>query len=484
MYSTDIKKTSHLKKVFVYGDFYVLHPGHVRFLKFAAGCGDKLYIGINNTRPTENFPTPNERLETLRSLKLEAEIFIIKNNLKDVIEDLRPDTLVKGKEHAKNQNVEAEWIAKWGGKLLFASGESTYFTNELLPTKSLNLHAYWERPLGYMTRHKCDSNRLDAIIKCFESKSVIVIGDLIIDEYINCNALGMSREDPTLVVSPQESKKFLGGAGIVASHARALGAKVNFISVTGNDETAKFAQDLLDSYDVQCTLFTDPSRPTTLKQRYRVSDKTMLRVSYLRQHEIPQDLVNDIEIKLAKLIPDADALIFADFNYGCLPQSLVLKLISIAKKYNLIIGADCQSSSQIGDISRYVGVTFVTPTEHEARLALRDSQSGLASIGNQLLEKTEASNALITLGSSGVLVVSRQPDENNGLSADLLPALNPVPVDASGAGDSLLVTSALALACDASPFQAAYLGSVAAAIQISRLGNIPIDLNELKLVLQ
>jgi len=67
---TDIRKIFQLERVFVYGDFYVLHPGHVRFLKFAAGCGDKLYIGINNSQPNPNFPTPKERLETLQLERL------------------------------------------------------------------------------------------------------------------------------------------------------------------------------------------------------------------------------------------------------------------------------------------------------------------------------------------------------------------------------------------------------------------------------
>ena len=126
----------------------------------------------------------------------------------------------------------------------------------------------------------------------------------------------------------------------------------------------------------------------------------------------------------------------------------------------------------------------MTPTEHEARLALRDNQSGLAHIGQELLDKTDTDNILITLGGAGVLVVSRKPDQGIGLSTDLLPALNPVPADTSGAGDSLLVTSTLALASNATPYQAAYLGSLAAAIQVSREGNIPIKVSELKQVVK
>jgi rfaE bifunctional protein kinase chain/domain len=481
----DIKKNfSGHKKVLVFGDFYVLHLGHIRFLKFAASCGDKLYVGVNNTHPNSNYPTPKERLETLRALNLEAEIFIIETTIKDVINALQPEILVKGKEHAQAINEEVAWLQAWGGKLLFASGESTYFSDELLPQNPMDFYRHWIRPKDYMLRHACHRENLTKIVQGFEYKKVIVIGDLIVDEYVNCNALGMSREDPTLVISPQESKKYLGGAGIVASHARALGAEVNFVTVIGDDQTAKFAEQLLNTYKVKSALFLDTSRPTTLKQRYRVADKTMLRVSYLRQHEISRELVEEIDQVLSVLIPESDALIFSDFNYGCLPQSLVLKMIALAKTHGLTIGADCQSSSQIGDIARYVGVTIVTPTEHEARLALRDNQSGLAHIGHQLLEKTAADNVLITLGGAGMLVVSKKLDQGFGLAADLLPALNPVPVDTSGAGDSLLVTSTLALACNATPYQAAYLGSLAAAIQVSRVGNIPINVSELNQVIQ
>jgi len=471
-------------KIFVYGDFYVLHPGHVRFLKFAASCGDVLYIGVNNTRPTLNYPAPQERVETLKSLQLQANVFIIENNLKTTLQEIKPHILVKGKEHETRPNPEIDWIKAWGGKLLFASGDSTYFSGELISQKQVDLHTHWIKPEEFINRHDCSAVTLNRIVQGFQSQKVIVIGDLIIDEYVNCDALGMSREDPTLVVSPKESKKFLGGAGIVASHAQALGAQVNFVSVVGKDEAAEYAKNLLSQYEVQSQLFVDTSRPTTLKQRYRVADKTMLRVSHLRQHEISLELATEIENTLTQLIPAANVLLFADFNYGCLPQGLVNKLIALAKKHQLIIGADCQSSSQIGDIARYVGVNLITPTEHEARLALRDNNSGLAHIGNQLIERTQADTALITMGASGVLVVSKNQDPTSGLLTDLLPALNPVPIDTSGAGDSLLTITSMSMANQATPYQAAYLGSLCAAIQISRLGNTPIKLTELEKVLQ
>ena len=113
---------------------------------------------------------------------------------------------------------------------------------------------------------------------------VAVIGDLIVDEYVTCDAVGMSQEDPTIVVTPLMTRTFVGGAGAVASHAHGLGGDVSFFTLVGNDEAARFARDTLEQQGVVCKTFVDESRPTTRKQRFRALNKTLLRVNHLRQH--------------------------------------------------------------------------------------------------------------------------------------------------------------------------------------------------------
>jgi bifunctional ADP-heptose synthase (sugar kinase/adenylyltransferase) len=122
---------------------------------------------------------------------------------------------------------------------------------------------------------------------------------------------------------------------------------------------------------------------------------------------------------------------------------------------------------------------LVTPTEHELRVSLRDQVSGLSILGKTLLEQSDGRGALVTLGASGVLVVAR---EHGADEADRVPALNRSPVDVSGAGDSLLIAATLTLAAGGTIYDAALLGSFAAAIQTSRLGNIPIQVEELQRV--
>jgi rfaE bifunctional protein kinase chain/domain len=461
----------------VSGNFFVLHPGHVRFLRFASECGCELVVGVHNTQPNPSYPSPMERCEALKSLGFVSDVILIEDNLESTLRQLRPDVVVKGKEYERVENIESSILRDWGGSLIYSSGESSYSASELLaPISSDEIR--WSRPQAYMRRHGIGLDRTKVLVSGFERLSVVVIGDLIIDEYVHCEALGMSREDPTVVVSPQLTDRFLGGAGIVAAHAAGLGARTSFLSVAGLDEAGGWASKRIGDFQVCATILSDESRPTTLKRRYRVGTKTMLRVSHLRQHEIDGRIASKILDSFSKLAKDADLLVFADFNYGCLPQNLVDALITKARESRVLIAADSQSSSQLGNIARFHHVDLLTPTEHEARLALRAQNDSLPVVGSKLLEAASARRAFITLGPTGVLVFNRDTQEDLTVS-DQLPALNRNPVDVAGAGDSMLIAGSMALALGANSFEAAYLGSVAAAIQTSRVGNVPIKQSEM-----
>jgi len=470
-----------LRRIFVGGNFFVLHPGHIRFLKFAAELGGTLTIGVRKTRPTDRYPSVEERIEALRSVGLATVVIPIETTLEETLRELRPDIVVKGREYRNVKNIEVDVLKEWGGELVFSSGESTYSGSDFLSGNRSSLpELTLTRPSDFARRHDCDYDRILGFTRKFPSLKVVVVGDTIVDEYVTCEALGMSREDPTLVVSPQNTERFLGGAGIVAAHAQSLGATTSFFSITGVDYVSNYVRERLDYFGVEAYLVPDESRPTTLKRRYRCEGKTLLRVSSLRQHEISETIQSKLLSKIKRAIGNADLLIFSDFSYGCLPQALVNTCTDWGRRRGCIVAADSQSSSQLGDISRYRGMDLVTPTEHELRVALRDQISGLSTLGKTLLDQAQGRGALITLGSSGVLVVDsmRNPDE-----ADRVPALNISPVDVSGAGDSLLVASALTLAAGGDLYDSALVGSFAAAIQTSRLGNVPIQVKELQRVI-
>lgn len=470
-----------MKTVFVSGHFNIVHPGHLRLLRFAKECGDKLIVGVesdiiagNAAHIPENF-----RLEGLQSLNWIDEVFVMSEDVTEVIQKLKPNIVVKGKEHELQFNPEQAIIEQYGGQLIFSSGEKLFSSFDLIRkeffSNSLETITY---PDKYFERHSIEKGNLLKILSNFSNLKICVIGDIIIDEYITCQPLGMSQEDPTIVVSPIDSTKFLGGAGIVAAHAAGLGAKVNFISVTGKDNTRNFALDKLNEAGVISHLLQDNTRPTTLKQRFRSKGKSLLRVSYLHQDEISQNLQKLILEKVDKIVTKIDLFVFSDFNYGCLPQSLVEQIIIKLKENNILMVADSQSSSQVGDISRFFDMDLITPTEHEARISTRNQEAGLVILADKLKKTAKAKNILLKMGEEGLLVHADNRENPNWFT-DRVDALNTSPKDVAGAGDSLLITAAMAMACGGNIWEAAGLGSIAAAVQVGRVGNTPLRLSEL-----
>lgn len=461
--------------VFVSGNFNIVHPGHLRLLRFAAECGHFMVVGVNANETSGVLVTAELRLEGVKAVNFVDYAFMLSAPVEDLIRQLKPSIVCKGKEHELRSNPEQDAVDSYGGKLLFSSGDMRFSSIDLLkremagsPVPSIL------QPTGFPESHGFTMQSLREIIDRLKDLRVMVLGDLIIDEYIICDALGMSQEDPTLVVSPIQEKRFLGGAGIVASHASGLGATVRYFTVSGNDTSAIFARERLHDYGVDAVIHVDTSRPTTLKQRYRAADKTLLRVSRLRMHDIDQQLSDDLLASVKSGLPDTDLVIFADFNYGSLPQGLVDAVTQECARRQVLMVADSQSSSQIGDLSRFKGMMLLTPTEREARLAVRDFQSGLVVLAEKLREKSHAESIIMTLGKEGSIGHAASAESDEWLT-DRIPSMNIAPRDPAGAGDSLLACASMAMAVGADLWQGMYLGSIAAACQVSRVGNTPLS---------
>lgn len=466
--------------VFISGIFNVVHSGHLRLLNFAAECGDFLVVGVHRDGVAGCVVPQHLRLESTQSISVVDCAFIMESSVEQIIAGLRPDVVVKGKEYEEADNPEQAIVDEYGGKLLFGSADVRFSSLELLRNElsQLNLSTV-QKPLGFLERHKFTLPDLEATLAAMAKLNVLVVGDLIVDEYVTCEPLGMSQEDPTIVVTPLASERFIGGAGIVAAHARGLGARSGFVSVVGEDDIAAFAAEKLGSYGVEHHLIADPTRPTTLKKRYRAREKTLLRVNHLRQHEITKDLIASFLERAIPLIEAADLVIFSDFNYGCLPQSLVDAVGAHCGDRGIMMAADSQASSQFSDVSRFRNMRLVTPTEREARLAVRDFSSGLVQLTSKLQAAAAAENVLMTLGSEGVFIQTSGKPGPDGLLTDRLPAMNTAPRDVAGGGDSMLVGAAMALAVGAPIWPAAYIGSLAAACQVGRVGNVPLRADEL-----
>lgn len=457
--------------VFVSGNFNILHPGHLRLLRYAHDLGDELVVGVYSDRLAAEhaFIAENDRLTAVEAIEWVEDAFIIDEPIENILLQVKPDFIVKGREYEHTHNVEQNVVSQYGGQLIFSSGETTFSSLDLIQRSVDEPNVWLDVMSEFLSRYNIDKNRLKEIVSQFDKTKICIIGDLIIDEYIECDPLGMSQEEPTIVVTPIESKQFVGGAGIVAAHAASLGSDVMLLSVTGVDGLARFARQSLERSGVTVRMVEDNSRETTLKQRFRSRGKSLLRVNRLQHRSIGIDLQRKLMSLLEAHAQTIDVLVFSDFNYGCLPQDLVEQITDFGKRNSIKMLADSQSSSQIGNIGRFVDMDLITPTEREARLSLRNNEDGLVVLAEGLRKHARAENVFLTLGAEGLFIYFRSPSGEQ--RTDQLPALNQNPRDVVGAGDSLLACAALCSAVGTTVPEAAALGSLSAALEVSNIGN-------------
>jgi cytidyltransferase-like protein len=346
-FASDILRSTKGKRIsFVSGNFNVVHPGHLRLLKFAAELADVLVVGVNSDgAPGVTLPM-ELRLENVSSIAMVDHAVPLDTRAEVFIAALRPDFVVKGKEFEPQDNPEKDVVQAYGGQLVFSSGELRFSSLSLLERDYTvpNFSAV-RKPRDFPFRYAFEMPDLRATLEKFSGLRVLVVGDLIVDDYIICDPIGMSQEDPTIVVTPIETKTFVGGAGVVAAHARGLGAEVRYCSVVGNDESARFATDKLETQGVVLDHFIDVSRPTTRKQRFRALNKTLLRVNHLRQHPVSPEIQAQMLASIEAALPKTDLILFACFNYGCLPQLLVEAIAERALARSIMMAADSQAKT-------------------------------------------------------------------------------------------------------------------------------------------
>lgn len=468
-------------KVFVSGVFNVLHPGHFRLLDFAKRQGHLLIVGIIRQKESrETILSNEERLNNVKALVYVDDAVLVDEDLETTLLKLKPDIIVKGWEFRDQYNREADILATYGGKMIFSPNNIHISLSDMQSDETISNIISRQDVSDFEKRRNISEDQLHDIIDKIPSVKTCVFGDIIIDKYIHCNAVGMSREDPCIVMKPEKDQYYIGGAAIVASHAKSLGAMVHFISVGGEDDASLYCEDELKKNGITTTILRDNSRPTTKKTRFKVEGKTLARVNDFSDHSISLEMQDKIFAVFEEIAEDLDLVIFSDFSYGVLPAQLIARIITKCKECDIFIAADSQSSSQKGNLAYFHGADFVSPTEHEARVTLSDRESGLVELSKKLNSSLGITKVVLTLGADGALVTNF--DNSTGqisFENDRLPAINPLPKDISGAGDAFIVMSSLVLSLKYSIWHATLLGSIASGIQVSREGNIPIKASEI-----
>jgi rfaE bifunctional protein kinase chain/domain len=315
-----------------------------------------------------------------------------------------------------------------------------------------------------------DRDHLLCLVRAFAGKRILVVGDLVADEYIIGAPLKVSREAPVLILGQREHYTVPGGAMNPGVNARTLGAEVFICGVIGEDTSGERLRRRLAEYHIALDgVFCEEGRPTTTKSRIFAGDSQLVRQQIVRVDVIDDSDLSDIckEEMLSYLratIPSVDALILSDYETGVISPEIIQTAIPLAREADKIIIVDAH-----GDLDRFQGVTALTPNQPEAEATLGrriHDRASLEAAGRELLERTNAQGLLITRGSEGMSLFERnQPPLH-------LPAFYLGEVaDPTGAGDTVAATFTLALTAGASQTEAATLANIAAGLVIQRLGN-------------
>ncbi len=309
-----------------------------------------------------------------------------------------------------------------------------------------------------------------AHVRQFAGKRVLVVGDMVADEYIVGTPERISREAPVLVLTHTGQFTVPGGATNPGANCRSLGAEVSLAGVVGDDGAGRRLRAALAAQGIHMEgLFSEPDRPTSTKTRIlaggtQLKQQQIVRVDRIDHSELSDDCVRKIIAYLRETIPQVDGLIISDYENGVINQAIIEAALPLAIAAGKVVTVDSH-----GDLARFQHATALTPNqpEAEATLGMRiTDRARLERAGARLLDETHARGVLMTRGSEGMSLFER------GRAPLHIPAWNHdlEVVDPTGAGDTVAATFTLALVAGAPMDEAAELANIAAGLVVLRLG--------------
>lgn len=317
------------------------------------------------------------------------------------------------------------------------------------------------------------------IISKFSRANILVVGDLILDEYIWGSVERISPEAPVPVVLANKKSFMPGGAANVANNIKTLGGKAILIGVVGQDKNKDILFSEFKKRDLDTRgIFVDGSRPTTVKTRIIASHQQIVRVDWENADSISQSLCAKIADFINRNLKKIDAIVIEDYGKGVIHSSLLKQIVPKARTKNKIVTVDPKEEH----FELYFGATAITPNRKETENAIRNikiknatqtlninvdkltTNSHIDLAGKELLKFLNLEAVLITLGEHGMRLFekNRPPFHIDTVAQEVF--------DVSGAGDTVIATFTLALACGASMKEAAQVANFAAGIVVGKFG--------------
>lgn len=317
---------------------------------------------------------------------------------------------------------------------------------------------------------------LNDLFTAFDKLNVLIVGDVMLDNYLWGKVDRISPEAPVPIVSIQKKESRLGGAANVAINVKAMGANPILCSVIGNDLNGRLFIELLKNIDLSSDgIFQSSERATTVKTRVIGNNHQMLRVDEEQDEEINVTDRKQLLNRLTNIISKKkiDVIIFEDYDKGVLGKSLIESVVKLARQKGIPTAVDPKKKN----FNHYKNVTLFKPNLKELREGMKidldkDHLDSISKAANKLNKDHKIEISLITLSEKGIYFLD-QKDEK------IIPAHVRTIADVSGAGDTVISVAALCLALETSSTLLASLSNLAGGLVCEKIGVAPIEKQQL-----
>lgn len=302
----------------------------------------------------------------------------------------------------------------------------------------------------------------------FRCRRVLVVGDLMLDQYVWGEVSRISPEAPVPVLRSLRRSHVPGGAANVAMNLIGLGVQVSLTGFVGMDEDGQTLRSQLSEGGIGIDALCTWNRPTISKTRIMAGRQQMLRLDVETPDPASQEEIGSLLRRIAGEISQADCILLSDYAKGALPESVCQRILSLARQREIPVLVDPK-----GDFTKYRGATTICPNLKELEAATGTSASNLPALmaaGRQLLRTLNLKYLAVTMSERGIHVIHSDPAQDLHGSAHAREVY-----DVSGAGDTVIAALAAAAAAKIDLESALHLANAAAGIVVSRVGTVPVD---------
>ncbi len=316
--------------------------------------------------------------------------------------------------------------------------------------------------------------RITEITSGFGDARVLILGDIMLDEYMYGSVDRISPEAPVPVVNISSSKILLGGAANVAANICSLGGEALLLGTVGDDEAASKISQLLKSEKISDDLLvTDLTRRTTIKTRIIAHSQQIVRADREDRHEVNPDIEKEIFSRFMSVVDDVQAVIVSDYGKGVINQSLLEKLMSVCLQKNIFVAVDPKETH----FNNYQRVSLITPNHHEAGFAYGrriHNEKDLLEVGKGLLKRLQAKSILITRGPDGMSLFTENSEPTH------IPTFAKKVYDVTGAGDTVIAVFVAATCAGADLVESAIVANAGAGLTVGEIGTATVTTDDLR----